>query len=134
MKNLFMPVFFLLSLHVIAQPPADTAMAGKKIITLSEVIIDRKMNVPAFINRIKNDSSFYKAFRNLHILGFSAINDIRMLDKKGDLKASLFSKTKQYRSARCRYMDVIEEKATGDFYNADGSYNYYTANMYASLF
>ncbi len=134
MKIIFILGLFFIIIHTIAQPPADTAMAGKKIITLSEVIIDRKMNVPAFINRIKNDSSFYKAFRNLHILGFSAINDVRMLNKNGSLKASLFSKTKQSRTANCRYMQVMEEKATGDFYNNDGSYNYYTANMYASLF
>ncbi len=133
MKHIFIPVLFLVSVQAIAQQP-DTAMAGKKVITLSEVIIDRKMNVPAFINRIKNDSSFYKAFRNLHILGFSAINDIRMLNKDGSLKASLFSKTKQSRTKNCRYMQVLEETASGDFYNNDGSYNYYTANMYASLF
>jgi hypothetical protein len=134
MKIFFIPVLFLVSINVFAQQPDDTAMAGKKIITLSEVIIDRKMNVPTFINRIKNDSSFYKAFRNLHILGYTAINDIRMLNKDGSLRASLFSKTKQRRTARCRYMQVLEEKASGDFYNSDGSYNYYTANMYASLF
>lgn len=134
MKIILIPVLILVCIQVYAQQPADTAMAGNKIITLSEVIIDRKMNVPAFIERIKNDSSFYKAFRNLHILGFSAINDIRMLNKDGSLKASLFSKTKQLRTANCRYMQVLEEKASGDFYNRDGNYNYYTANMYASLF
>lgn len=133
MRQLFIPFLLLISVHSIAQQP-DTAMAGKKVITLSEVIIDRKMNVPAFIKRIMNDSSFYKAFRNLHILGFTAINDIRMLSKDGSLKASLFSKTKQSRTKNCRYMKVIEETASGDFYNDDGSYNYYTANMYASLF
>lgn len=133
MRQLFIPFLLLISVHSIAQQP-DTAMAGKKVITLSEVIIDRKMNVPAFIKRIMNDSSFYKAFRNLHILGFTAINDIRMLSKDGSLKASLFSKTKQSRTKNCRYMKVLEETASGDFYNDDGSYNYYTANMYASLF
>lgn len=113
---------------------SDTAMAGKKIITLSEVVIEKNMNVPAFIERIKNDSSFYKAFRNLHILGFTSVNDVRMLNKDGSLRASLYSKTKQRRTANCRYMEVVEEKITGDYYNNDGGYNYYTSQMYASLF
>lgn len=63
-------------------------MVGKKIITLSEVVVNNKLNVPAFIEKVKNDSSFYKAFRNLRIIGFTALNDIRMLDKNGNLKAS----------------------------------------------
>ena len=31
-------------------------------------------------------------------------------------------------------MDVLEEKTTGDFYNKKKEYNYYTAELYASLF
>ncbi len=128
-----MPVFFVLvSNNVIAQN--DTVFAGKKVITLSDVVIDRNLNVPGFINKIKNDTSYYKAFRNLRVMGYSAVNDIRMLDKKGGLKASLFSKTKQLRSNNCRTMEVQQEEVTGDFYTKERQYNYYTAQMYASLF
>ena len=133
MKNIFLPVFFILiSLHAIAQE--DTVFAGKKIITLSDVVIDRNLNVPGFINKIKNDSSYYKAFLNLRIIGYTALNDIRMLDKKGGMNASLYSKTKQVRNNNCRSMQVLEETATGNFYTDDKQYNYYTAQMYASLF
>ena len=106
----------------------------KKTITLSEIVIDHKLNVPAFINHIKSDSSFYKAFRNLHLTNFNAINDIRMLDKEGNAKATLFSKTKQIRDSSCRRMEILEEQVTGDFYTDEHLYNYYTAQMYASLF
>ena len=97
-------------------------------------MVNNKLNVPAFINRIKNDTSFYKAFRNLHILGFTAINDIRMNDSEGKLKAGLQSTTKQIRSKNCRYMQTLEEKITGDMYDENRQFNYYTAQMYASLF
>src|SRR5258706_3191068 len=60
-----------------------------KLITLSEIVINNKLNVPSFIERVKNDTTFYKAFRTLHIIGFTALNDIRIVDKKGDIKASL---------------------------------------------
>ncbi|MBL0358758.1 MAG: hypothetical protein IPP72_18665 [Chitinophagaceae bacterium] len=114
---------------------ADTMVkVDKKEITLSEVVVNSKLNVPTFINRIKNDSTFYKAFRNLHILNFSSINDIRMMDKSGNAQATLFSKTKQLRDSGCRSMQVLEEQPTGDFYNDNHQYNYYTAQMYASLF
>ncbi len=136
-----MTVFFCM-LAAIVCPAQDTTLhkkdttveVGKKTITLSEVVVDNKLNVPNFINRIKNDSSFYKAFRNLHLLNFSFINDIRLMDKSGNAQATLFSKTKQLRDSSCRRMEVLEEQATGDFYTSDHQYNYYTAQMYASLF
>ncbi|MGG9971695.1 hypothetical protein ACQ33O_07855 [Ferruginibacter sp. SUN002] len=111
-----------------------TVMVGQKVITLSPVILDKDFEVAAFINQIKSDSSFYKAFKNLRILNFSSINDIRMLDDEGNSKASLYSKTKQIRENNCRRMEVLQEQATGNFYTADHQYNYYTAQMYASLF
>lgn len=117
-----------------AQVKTDTSLVGKKIITLSPVVIDNRVNIPSFINRIRNDSSFYKAFRNLHLLSFTAFNDIRMVDKSGDIQASLTSKTSQQRKNNCRYMQIIDEKATGDMYDDRHQFNYYTANMYASLF
>ena len=135
MKRFFIPVLFLGICHSNqAQQKDSVVLVGKKVVTLSEVVVDSRLNVPAFIERIRNDSSFYKAFRNLRILGFTAINDIRMLTKSGDLKAGLHSKTKQVRVNDCRSMQVLEETPSGDFYNDEHQYNYYTADMYASLF
>jgi hypothetical protein len=57
-----------------------------------------------------------------------------MLDKKGNTDASLQSKTKQIRTANCRKMDVLEETSTGDMYDDEHNFNYYTAQMYAGLF
>ncbi|MES2848970.1 MAG: hypothetical protein V4685_07940 [Bacteroidota bacterium] len=111
-----------------------TVEVGKKTITLSEVVVGSKLDVPTFINRIKNDSTFYKAFRNLRILNFSAINDIRMNNKEGNAQATLYSKTKQIRDSNCRRMEVTEEQTTGNFYDENHFCNYYTAQMYASLF
>jgi hypothetical protein len=117
------------------QPDNDTSIAiGRKIITLSEVVVNNKLNVPAFINRIKADTSFYKAFRNLHILGYSAINDIRILQKDGSSMATSFSKTRQIVENNCRRMEIQEEQTTGDYYDESHQYNYYTAQMYAALF
>ncbi len=132
-----MKIFLFFSLlfstkNIFAQ---DTSVViGKNIITLSTVVLDNKLNVTAFIERVKADTSFYKAFKNLRILNFTSINDIRMLNKKGDLQASLFSTTKQIRKNNCRFMQTISDTATGDFYTDNKTYNYYTAQMYASLF
>ena len=105
-----------------------------KMIELTEVVVRNKLDVESFIKRVKNDTTFYKAFRNLRVISFTALNDIRMQDKKGKVKATLQSKTKQHVSKGCRTMEVINESVTGDFYDKDGGYNYYTAELYAGLF
>ena len=103
-------------------------------ITLSEIVVNNKLDVPSFIERVKNDTTFYKAFRNLHIIGYTSLNDIRMIDKNGKIQASLKSKTKQKRVGNCRKMQVLEETTTGDMYDKNGNFDYYTADMYAGLF
>jgi hypothetical protein len=109
-------------------------MVEKKVVTLKEVVINSNLNVAAFILRIKEDTTFYKAFRNLKVLGYTALNDIRIFDKNGKIKASLQSRTKQSVGKGCRWMETLEEKVSGDIYNKDRQFNYYTAEMYAGLF
>ena len=120
---------------LLAQVKRDTLVKVEgRVVTLSEIVINNKLNVPAFIDRVKNDTTFYKAFRTLRIIGFTALNDIRMVGKSGDLKASLLSKIRQTRKNNCRSMEVLEEKTTGDIYDAKKNFNYYTGEMYAGLF
>ena len=105
-----------------------------KVVTLKEVVVRNNLDVPSFISRVQDDTSFYKAFRNLRVLGYTSLNDIRMLDKKGNVKAGLQSRTRQTAVNGCRYMDVLDQKTSGDIYDSDGNFNYYTGQMYASLF
>ena len=131
--SLFISSFFLFSFSHAQDDSLDNERLAR-MISLSEVIVRTDINVPKFIERVKNDTTFYKAFRNLHVLGFSSLNDIRILDKKGKQKASLQSKTRQNRAGGCRTMDVLSETTDGDFYDEKRNYNYYTAGLYAGLF
>ena len=129
----FSSALFSLPLFVFAQQDSILKL-DKKVVTLKEVVVRSNLNVPAFIDRVKKDTSFYKAFKNLKVLGYSALNDVRMLDKKGGVKASLESKTIQSVQNGCRSMKVLDEKTTGDIYTRSGGFNYYTLQMYAGLF
>lgn len=135
MNKFLLPAFllFIHSLCVAQQDSLDNIRLAQ-MISLSEVVVRNDVNVPKFIERVKNDTTFYKAFRNLRVLGFSSLNDIRILDKRGKQKAGLQSKTRQNRTNGCRTMDVLEETTEGDFYGKDKNYNYYTAGLYAGLF
>lgn len=112
----------------------STVKIDEKVITLSEIVINSKLNIPSFIERVKNDTTFYKAFRTLHIVGFTALNDIRMLNKKGDIQASLRSRIKQIRNDSCRSMKVLEETTSGNIYDENKNFNYYTGQLYSALF
>lgn len=140
MKRLIISfVALLLYSHCMSQDDAklthDTTVIYKnQAFVLTDVVVRNNFNIPAFIEYVKNDTTFYKAFRNLHILSFSSYNDIALKDKKGKVIASLVSKTRQTHANGCRTMQVLEEKTTGDFYDSKGNYNYTTAEMYAGLF
>ena len=136
MKHLFILLLFIVNFFLSVAQEEDSLDDQRlaKMISLSEVIIRTDLNVARFINQVKNDTTFYKAFRNLHMLGFTAWNDIRIKDKKGNIKAALMSKTMQTRANGCRSMDILNENTSGDFYTGEGDYHYYTAELYAGLF
>ena len=135
-KKVFGIIFLLQwSFALVAQVKKDTTLkVDGNYITLSEIVVNNKLDIAAFIERVKKDTTFYKAFRNLHIIGYTSINDIRMLGKNGNTEASLKSKTRQIRSGNCRTMQVLDQQTTGDMYDGNGNFNYYTAEMYAGLF
>lgn len=115
----------------------DTAQYKGMTVNLDEVVVNAKrigFDVNSFIRRVEEDTTFYRAFKNLRLLGFTADNDIRLFDKKRQVKASLKSETRQTMNGRCRSMQVLNEKTTGDFYTSKGNFNYYTAELYGSLF
>ncbi len=133
--RIFGLLFLISSINAIAQEEDSLdAVRLSKMVNLSEVIVRSGLDVARFIEQVKNDTTFYKAFRNLHMVGYNAWNDIRVKDKKGKIKASLQSKTKQSRNNNCRSMEVLDEHTTGNFYKDDGGFNYYTAELYAGLF
>src|SRR2546430_1649760 len=116
MKRLAVCSWLLLAFYCLdAQDSSITVQ--KKVITLKEVVVRNNLNVAAFIERIKNDTTFYKAFRNLKVLGYTSLNDIAMFDKKEQMIASLHSRTKQIVNHGCRYTQVLEEQTTGDIYD-----------------
>lgn len=91
-------------------------------------------DIAGFIRRVQTDTTFYKAFRALHLVSYTATNDIKMFGKSGGVAASLLSHTRQTAAKGCRTMQVLDEQTTGDFYTRRKGYNYYTAELYASLF
>ncbi|MDQ2753310.1 MAG: hypothetical protein M3R72_09850 [Bacteroidota bacterium] len=131
MKVCFLIVFVFASFFSFSQ---DTSVSVEDQVYILPEVFVRDSNYADILRRIQKDTSFYKAFKTLHTVGFSAYNNITMLDKEGMPEASYNSKTVQHVSNGCRTMTEENKITTGDFYDKKGGYNYMTAQMYASLF
>lgn len=130
----FIATYSFVSIYCFSQQDTSDVEAVRRMVNLSEVVVRSDLNVARFLQQIKNDTTFYKAFKNLRVLGFTSLNDIRMRDKSNNVVATLESKTRQNRIDGCRTMDVLEEKTSGNIYKNDAQWNYYTAELYAGLF
>src|SRR5687767_1191278 len=133
MRCIFSALFLFSSLLSFSQDDSSDVQAVRNVVELAEVVVRSDLNVTKFLQRIKNDTTYHKAFLNLHLLGYQSMNYIQLYDRKGRSKASLESRTRQDISGGCRTMEVLEEKTTGDFYDRKGNYNYYTADLYATF-
>ena len=102
--------------------------------TLPPVFVRSNLDYASILRRIKNDTTFYKAFRTLRIIEYTSFNAIRIPAKNGTIKATYNSKTRQHRANGCRTTEVLEQQTTGDFFTSQGNYNYTTGEMYAGLF
>lgn len=133
---LILLIYLVFSESLFAQENIDSAenAALARMVTLSEVVVRNDLNIPNFIDRVRKDTTFYKAFKNLRILSFTSLNHIVMKDKRGNQVASLSSKTLQAVKNGCRTMKKENEQITGDMLDKKGAYNYFTAELYASLF
>lgn len=132
-KNiLFVSLLLLANLNLVAQDSTINEQGQK--FTLTDAIVRNHFDYKEILQRIKEDTSFYKAFKTLRIIGYSSYNFIEMKDKNEAVVATLNSKTKQTRKDNCRSMEVLEERTSGNLRNANGEYNYLTPSLYASLF
>jgi len=130
--SFFIILFISLSYNCIAQD--STIMDDGQKFTLTDAIVRNHFDYKEILQRIKQDTSFYKAFKTLRTIGYSSYNHIEMLDENNKMQASLNSKTRQNKIGGCRTMDILEETITGDLINKKGEYNYTTPSLYASLF
>src|ERR1700761_7705390 len=92
------------SLRLAAQD--TTVVVDHQKFTLPPVVVKSGLDYASILRRIKNDTTFYKAFRTLRVVEYSAYNAIRIPAKDGTLKASYTSKTRQHRANGCRTTEV----------------------------
>ncbi|RMG87940.1 MAG: hypothetical protein D6714_01460 [Bacteroidetes bacterium] len=107
------------------------------IVTLDSFVVTatrQGFDVNDFIRLVREDRSFYQAFRNLRSSAYLFDSQIFMYNKKGKEKASHVARNRQNFDGQCRTMDVLEEKVTGNYYRRKGTHRYYTGQLLETLF
>lgn len=127
-------VIFLFLHATIARAQDTTVLLDQSEVSLPAVVVRSNPGIGSILRRIKEDTTFYKAFRTLRTVGYTADNAIEMLDKKGKVEATYHSVTQQTRTQNCRTMKVLQQNTTGDMLDKKGNFNYTTAKMYDGLF
>ncbi len=112
----------------------DASSIFSQPVQLDSFVISNGFDVNAFIARVRVDSTFYKAFKSMRLIPYTAANNILVFGKIGDTIASMHSKTRQKIVDGCRITVTDEEQIAGDFYRRKGNYKYYTAELFAHLF
>lgn len=135
MKKTSILIFLIIAHQSYAQSVVDTNDYLPNVVIDEVIITQHKLDVPSFIRYIKTDTSFYKAFKNIRFETFNVIENFTAYNAKGNKAiATQYLEAKQIYRGGCRSMNILEEKTTGNFYDKKKAYNYYTAEMFASLF
>ncbi len=132
-SGFFVLVLLLSGSKIFAQQP-DTANIFRLPVQLDSFVVRSGFDINAFIRRVRADTTFYKAFKSMRFVPYTAKNNIEVFGKHNNVIASLKSRTKQNIANRCRSTTITEEQTTGDFYRHNGDYRYYTSELFAFLF
>lgn len=92
-----------------------------------------RLTAESFINEVINDTSFYKAFRNMKKYSFTAENNIYTYDKKNKVEGSIYRRI--FHNNKGPYkMEILEKREKGKMYKKNGKYSLYTVEMFDYIF
>lgn len=139
--SVFFCLLFLYS-SVTAQPDSSTLSIDDfddfgGVVLMDSIVVSASrtgFDVGDFIKMVREDESFYQAFKNIRIRSYSADNEIIMFSKKKKQKARLNNQIRQHSDGTCRTMEVKQETVKGNFYKRKKKLRYYTAKMFDQLF
>ena len=122
--------------HILFVSPSFAQDILKTIHLDSVIVVAVKggFSVEDFIYMVRQDTSFYKAFKNLHYYPYKCEGVLTVFNKSEKEKATLYKKATQYVKDKKRWMVIDEEKITGKMYDRKHEFNYYTAELFDFTF
>lgn len=120
-----------------AQQQTDDRSPIAAIVYLDSFVVSAKrqgFDAADFIDMVRKDKSFYKAFKNLRTVDFEATTQMSFWGRKEKLLGSYESVAQQKITAGCRITKQLKEAGTGNFFKRNKKLRYYTAKMFDNIF
>ncbi len=113
----------------------DTSSIFSQPVSMDSFVVKSGFDINAFIRRVKGDTTFFKAFRSMHLIPFTAENSLEVYHKsKNTIIATEHTETQQEIKNNCRVTKILKQSTTGNYYKRNGDHNYYTASLFHYLF
>ena len=129
MSKIFLCLLFPLTIF-----SQDTLM---KVIVLDDVVISEEKNgfsVNDFISYVKNDTTFYKAFKHLRFFQHNFKSELNIFNKKNENIASLVKEGIHYSDNKRAYISYDILLNTGRMFKRNGNYRFYTPKAFDEVF
>jgi len=91
-------------------------------------------NVNNFIDMVREDTSFYQAFKNLRIISHDASHNQEFFNEKGKSTDFYSAKTQLIPSGSCKEIKYITKEKSKTYIKNNGERRYLTAKLYERVF
>lgn len=108
-----------------------------KSVQLDEVVINAQasgFSIEEFMQNVKSDSTFYKAFLNLKYFPHRMSGEVLVFNKKEKEKGQMFRVAQLLNDGGLVSVKILEERTNGKIKNKNGEFKYLTAEMYDEVF
>lgn len=96
--------------------------------------IKSTFEVEDFIRMTQQDTSFYKAFKNLKMFPHSSISKVTIFNKQWEQIGLMERTANHFSNGKQGWIDIQKETTDGKFYNRKGEHKFFTAEMYDKVF
>ena len=90
--------------------------------------------VKDFIRMNKQDTSFYRAFKNLKLYPHKSVNEVTIFNRKWEQIGKMNRTAMHLSNGKQGWIEIKEESTDGKFYNRKGEHKYLTGEMYDKVF
>lgn len=121
----------LMSVHVNAQ---KDSIAGYYFLDAVEIVASDDLDAKQFIDQVRSDTTFYKAFLNLRYYTHHSNGNLTVYNKNEAEKGKLEREAEHQKEQGRFWVNVTAEKTNGRIRKKNGEWRYYTAHLFDHAF
>ncbi len=136
LKYLFLFKIYFFASNLFAQEEFDFDIGGLFDLDSIVVTASGSLNIDEMIDVMRNDTTFYEAFRRLRVNEHHADHHIEYLNKKGKTIGNQYVSTQQVPATKpnCFRLEITKNDKEGNIEKKDGENRFLSQKVFAELF